>query len=133
MVLLRLDWKTGKLEYCNAGHPPVLLVSASSLRGLDVGGPILGVVSRASFESAQLNINPGELLLGFSDGVLECRNGADQEFGEQRLVAKAREHGDGTAQSILFSLLGALQDFAADAPPHDDVSLLVIRNDGLRS
>ena len=133
MILLCLDWSDGKLEYCNAGHPAALLLTGRAVRRLDVGGPILGVVSGASFESAHLTINPGDLLLGFSDGVLECRNAGDEEFGEQRLIVKAREHGDSTAQALLFSLLGSLQDFAAEAPPHDDISLLVIRHDGLRN
>lgn len=129
MILLSIDCLSGEVEYCNAGHPAALLVSTSAVRRLESGGPILGVVSGASFEAARVTINPGELLLGCSDGVLECRNGSDDEFGAERFVAKAREHSGEPAQAILFSVLGALQDFAADAPPHDDVSLLIIRRD----
>jgi serine phosphatase RsbU (regulator of sigma subunit) len=129
MILLCIDPVSGEVEYCNAGHPAALLVGGSGVKPLDAGGPILGVVDGASFEPARVRMDAGDLLLGCSDGVLECRNRGDEEFGAERFAAKAREHAGEPAQAILFSVLGALQDFAAEAPPHDDVSLLVIRRD----
>jgi serine phosphatase RsbU (regulator of sigma subunit) len=134
MVLLRLDWQSDQVEYCNAGHPPVLLLRrGSGVERLETGGPVLGVVAEASFESARLHVRPGDVLLGCSDGVLECRNRKDEEFGNDRFVALARQHADEPAHAALFSLLGGLQDFAVDMPRQDDVSLLVIRHTGPRA
>jgi sigma-B regulation protein RsbU (phosphoserine phosphatase) len=129
MILLCLDGKSGDLEYCNAGHPPALLLRHTGVtKRLETGGPILGVVSGAKFETERLPAFAGDLLLGCSDGVLECRNPSDEEFGNQRFVRGACGHAGEPAQAILFSILAALQDFAADAPRQDDVSLLVIRH-----
>jgi serine phosphatase RsbU (regulator of sigma subunit) len=134
MVLLRLDWHSDQLEYCNAGHPPALLLRrGSKVDRLETGGPVLGVIAGASFESARVTVLPGDVLLGCSDGVLECRNRNDEEFGNDRFIALARQHADEPAHAALFSLLGGLQDFAVDMPRQDDVSLLVIRHAGQRS
>jgi serine phosphatase RsbU (regulator of sigma subunit) len=131
MVLLRLDWHSDEVEYCNAGHPPALLLRRDSgLERLETGGPVLGVVAGAGFESARIALRPGDMLLGCSDGVLECRNQSDEEFGNARFQAKAREHAGEPAHAVLFSILGGLQDFATGMPRQDDVSLLVIRHTG---
>lgn len=128
MVLLVLDHDSGRVEYCNAGHPaPLLLRRGGDMDPLDTGGPLLGVISGAAYESACVDFRSGDLLVGCTDGILECRNGADEEFGQARLVREAREHAEESAQAILFSILGTVQDFAADAARRDDVSLLVIR------
>ncbi|MBZ5566806.1 MAG: serine/threonine-protein phosphatase [Acidobacteriia bacterium] len=128
IVLLVLDCESGQMEYCNAGHPaPLALRRAGSVEKLEAGGPLLGVVSGAAYESARVELCPGDLLLGCTDGVLECRNAADEDFGHVRLVGEAREHAKESAQAVLFSVLGAVQDFAGEKPRHDDVSLLVIR------
>ncbi len=127
VVLFRVDGQSTQLEYSNAGHPaPLLLRRGSAIEKLEAGGPLLGVVSGASYESSQAELCAGDLLLGCTDGVLECRNAADEDFGQERLVRVAREHAQESASLVLFSVLGALQDFAADTPRHDDVSLLVI-------
>jgi sigma-B regulation protein RsbU (phosphoserine phosphatase) len=129
MILLCLDSNSGSLEYCNAGHPPALLVDRNAkVKRLETGGPILGVVNGAKFETERLAIGAGELLLGCSDGVLECLNRNDEEFGNDRFVRAAYEHAGEPAQAIVFSVLAALQDFAEDSPRQDDVSLLVIRH-----
>lgn len=129
MVLLSLDAKSGDIEYCNAGHPPALLLRRTGVnKRLETGGPILGVVNGAKFEAEHLPVFPGDLLLGCSDGVLECRNPSDEEFGDQRFIRSVCGHAGEPAQAVLFSILAALQDFAADAPRQDDLSLLVIRH-----
>lgn len=117
-----------QVEYCNAGHPaPLVLRSAGVVEKLEAGGPLLGVVSGASYESGRVELRLGDLLLGCTDGVLECRNAADEDFGHACLLREAREHTGESAQAVLFSVLGAVQDFAGERPRHDDVSLLVIR------
>ena len=131
MVLMRLDWHADRLEYCNAGHPPALLLRRDArLERLETGGPVLGVIADAGFESARVSLRAGDVLLGCSDGVVECRNAADEEFGDERFIAEARQHAGEPAHAMLFSILGGLQDFAVGMPRQDDISLLVIRHTG---
>ncbi len=127
MVLLTLDHESGKAEYSNAGHPAPLLLREGEVQKLEAGGPLLGVVDGAAYESANLLFRTGDLLLACTDGVLEARNAADEDFGPSRLVSVARQHAQEPAQAVLFSILGAVQDFGAQRPPRDDISLLVVR------
>ncbi len=127
MVLFALD-ESGQVECCNAGHPAALVLRrGGEIETLETGGPLLGVVPGTPYQSGNLVLQAGDLLLGCTDGVLESRNASDEDFGHDRLVRIAREHEKESAQAILFSILGAVQDFVADLPRRDDMSLLVIR------
>ncbi len=122
-----LNSATGELTYCNAGHPdPLLLRRDGELERLATGGPLLGAVAGAAFGNGHTTLAPGETLIGYSDGVVECRNGQGEDFEAERLALAAREAGDSSASAILFSALGATQDFAATQPRADDVALLVV-------
>jgi len=128
LFLARLDPATGRLDYSNAGHPPALLLRADGqLESLSEGGPLLGVVPAASFAGGCVELRAGDVLLAYSDGILESRNNADQEFGYERLEAQLRRAQSGSADAVLFSVLGAVQDFAAAGPQVDDMSLVVVR------
>jgi len=130
LFLARLDPVTGTLEYCNAGHPPALLLRANgNLELLSEGGPLLGVIPAAAFVRGSMDLHRGDLLLICSDGILESLNSADEEFGCQRLEAQLRRAQIGSADAVLFSVLGAVQDFAATRPLVDDMSVAVIRRD----
>lgn len=131
LFVARLDSVTGQLDYCSAGHPPALLLRMNGqLELLSDGGPVLGFVPSASFECGSVRLDAGDLLLACSDGILESFNEADQEFGSQRLEAELRRAQGGSAESVLFSVLGAVQDFAAPRPLTDDMTLVVVRNNG---
>ena len=137
LFLARLDSATGTLDYCSAGHPPALLLRADTkLESLSEGGPLLGVVPEASFVSGSVELQIGDVLLAYSDGVLEASNYADQEFGFEHLEEQLRRSARiGSADAVLFSVLGAVQDFAGACSQADDMSLVVVRrraprNDG---
>ena len=133
MFVARLDSRSGILDYCSAGHPPALHLRANGqLELLSDGGPVLGVVSSAQFDRGSVLMDRGDLLLVCSDGILESFNEAEQEFGAMRLQTELRRAQGGTAESVLFSVLGAVQDFAAPQPLTDDMTLAVVKNNGGR-
>jgi sigma-B regulation protein RsbU (phosphoserine phosphatase) len=89
----------------------------------------LGAIEGAKFELGELILEPGDTLVAYSDGVLECRNTSEEEFGLDRIVT-ALEYADlSSAQGTLMMLLATLQDFANGSPLCDDVSLTVIQRD----
>jgi serine phosphatase RsbU (regulator of sigma subunit) len=89
---------------------------------------VLGVVPSASFDRGSVQLAAGDLLLACSDGILESFNEADQEFGSNRLEAELRRAQGGSAESVLFSVLGAVQDFAAPRPLTDDMTLVIVKS-----
>jgi sigma-B regulation protein RsbU (phosphoserine phosphatase) len=128
LFLARLDPATGRLAYCRAGHPPALLLRANDrVESLADGGMLLGMTPDASFATGHVDLGAGDVMVAYSDGVLESRNDADEEFGYERLEAQLRIARSGSADVVLFSILGALQDFAAPHPLTDDTSLVVVR------
>jgi sigma-B regulation protein RsbU (phosphoserine phosphatase) len=134
LFLARLDSATGMLHYCSAGHPPALLLRADGrLESLSEGGPLLGVIAKASFVSGSVELRVGDVLVTYSDGILEATNYADQEFGFEQLETQLRRARSGSADAILFSVLGAVQDFAGACPQADDMSLVVVRRRHPRS
>ena len=129
LFVARLDTTSGKLDYCSAGHPPALLLRSDGvLELLSDGGPVLGAVPNASFERGVAQLDTGDLLLTCSDGILESFNEAEQEFGAMRLQTELRRAQGGSAESVLFSVLGAVQDFAAPRPLTDDMTLVVVKH-----
>ena len=88
---------------------------------------MLGALEKATYNSGCVALNPGDMLLAYSDGLTECRNSRDEEFETERLAAAARSFSEGTASQVLFSTLATVLDFAANCPPEDDLTLLVVR------
>ena len=88
---------------------------------------MLGALPEGTFNAGRVKMNPGDMLIAYSDGVTECRNSEDQEFETKRLLAAAGAVSGGTANLALFSTLGAVLDFADACSPADDVTLLVVR------
>jgi serine phosphatase RsbU (regulator of sigma subunit) len=126
----QIDCHRGKLTYCNAGHfPPILLRANGRAELLERGGPLLGAIEGAEFESGELILESGDTLVTYSDGVLECRNTSDEEFGSDRMLEALRQSESPSAQATLMMLLATLQDFANGSPLCDDVSLIVIQRD----
>lgn len=128
LFFARLDPERNELVYCNAGLPAPLLLRRNKLVDrLDEGGPMLGALQQATYRSGSVYLDPGDMLLAYSDGLTECRNPQDEEFEIGRLSAAAKSVSGATANQVLFSTLATVLDFADSCPPGDDLSLLVIR------
>jgi len=128
LFFARLDPKENELVYCNAGLPaPLVLRYNKTVERLERGGPMLGALQEAAYDSGSVRLNPGDLLLAYSDGVTECRNSEDKEFEMGRLSAAVNAVAGASANQVLFSTLGAVLDFAEVSSPEDDLTLLVVR------
>jgi serine phosphatase RsbU (regulator of sigma subunit) len=133
LFLARVNLESGDLTYCNAGHPPALLLRENNeVEELRAGGPVLGAISRASFSNGDARLCPGNTLLAYSDGIPECRNESGMEFGAKRLLSAARELLGCKPSVMLFSLLAAVEDFAGSQRREDDVALVVLHRFGGR-
>jgi phosphoserine phosphatase RsbU/P len=120
--------ETGEITYCNAGHnPPLLVRSGGQVECLEGGGPVLGILPDLAYEEHRCWLQPGEVVVLFSDGVTEATNPAGEEFGEQRLAAVAQQFRHKLAGTILEGLRKAVQDWLGGAPAADDVTLVILR------
>ncbi len=123
-----LNQETGELSYSNAGHnPPFVVHSDGSSEVLDATGMVLGITPRASYAERHCKLNPGDLLLVFSDGVTEAASPSGEEFGEARLLEVIRSHRHASAACIIDEITRELAVFTGACPPADDITLVVVR------
>jgi sigma-B regulation protein RsbU (phosphoserine phosphatase) len=122
-----LDCATGSLAYVNAGHnAPVLRRADGSLETLKAGGLPLGIDAAAAYESGRVTLGRGDVLLVYTDGVVEAQNLQTEEFGEARLDALMRGPRAANAGQTLASLMAAVDAFTGEAARYDDVTALVL-------
>jgi len=121
----------GAFTYCNAGHNPPLLVTSGGIRRLDKGGVVLGLFEHATFDEETVTLEPGDLIVAFSDGVTEAMNPDSEEFSDDRLIACANANKGKAPQQILDALLADVQTFIAGANQSDDVSVVMVRYNGV--
>ncbi len=124
----RLDPPTGRVTYVNAGHNPPLLVRADgSVEMLTHGGVVLGLLPDATYDQGTATLRPGDTLLVFSDGVTETWNLEDEEYGEDRLIALARDGRALGAESLQAEILRQLDIYSAGTKATDDRTLVVLK------
>ncbi len=117
----------GHCVYTNAGHnPPFLVRKDGALEELKDGGMVLGLFGAAQYESRTVQFRPGDHLVLFTDGVLEALNTAGEEFGEERLRLLLKENAHTSTPEILARLQEAIAAFSANAPQHDDITMMVL-------
>jgi sigma-B regulation protein RsbU (phosphoserine phosphatase) len=101
--------------------------AAGEAEMLEGGGPPLGILSMAPYSEQHIQLGTGDLLVLYSDGVTECLNGQEEEFGEERFIEVLRRHRTEPAGAIADRVTAALLEFAAGAPPADDITLVVAK------
>jgi phosphoserine phosphatase RsbU/P len=122
----------GTFTYCNAGHNPPLLVKAGGAMGkLETGGCVLGLFADNHYEEGRLTLQPGDLLLLFSDGLPEANDAAGNEFGDARIEDLVMRHAATLdPPALLARVLQEVSQFCAGAPARDDVTIFVLKYRG---
>lgn len=117
----------GRVEVCNAGHCPPLVARGGDVQQVDSGGMPVGIASDGAYETQSLSLAPGDTLLFYSDGVSEAMNPEHEQFGVERLIDCVRRHAPQPPVGLAAAILRDVSSFRAGAPPHDDVSLMIVR------
>jgi sigma-B regulation protein RsbU (phosphoserine phosphatase) len=121
------DAKTRRLECVNAGHnPPVLLRNGEVIR-LEADGPVVGLLPFAPYTEQAMTLEPGDLLILYTDGISEAMTHDDEEWGEERMIASALKVRDRPAGEVLRAIFADADRFTAGAPQHDDMTLLILK------
>lgn len=126
-----LDPRTGLLTYSNGGHnPPLVMRRDGEVQRLEAGGLAIGIFPNEVYAEGSVAFQPGDVLLIYSDGISEASNHAAEEFGEKRLIDVLRANVERSAAEIRESVDEALSQFVGAAPPHDDMTLMVVKRSG---
>lgn len=128
LVYLLLSSGSGHVRLLNAGHlPPAVVRRSAVIEELPGHSMALGMLPHMSFSEQGVDLAPGDVLVVYSDGVTEAMNAGGGFFGEERLQAALRETAGQSVTVIGQRVLDAVEQFVADAPVHDDLSLVVVK------
>jgi len=114
------------LTYVNAGHPAPLLLGSCSGQLLQAGGPPLGIFPDTEYQMGRLVMQPGDMIVLYSDGITEAGLGSGKEFGDARLEAAVQRHLERPLDEIRQHVLKAIRDWAG-TEVEDDMTLLLVR------
>jgi sigma-B regulation protein RsbU (phosphoserine phosphatase) len=121
------DASTRRLAYTTAGHPPPVLFHRDEVQRLDTGGTVVGLFSTIHYEQAVVELEPGDLLLAFTDGLTEPENSYGEEYGEARLLEVARRALGSRPDLMVEEIYRSVSDWTGSPELQDDMTLLVAK------
>ena len=127
-----LDPSTGAMTYSNAGHNPPYFISHQNgcePIPLEKTGFPIGIDEDATWQRAQIEVQPGDVVVLYTDGLPDAQNMDGDFFKQESLVHIIQEHLGESAETLQRSILNAVYDFVGDAPPFDDITLMILRRD----
>lgn len=124
----KLEPNSTALVYANAGHDsPIVRRASGTLELLESTGPLLGVFGTEPFEHRSIDLEPGDTVVVYTDGITEARNGNDEEYGIERLKDIISSFGTGwAAQAKLNAIYADVRAFTGDVDQVDDITLFLI-------
>jgi len=128
-----LDTNAWTLTFANAGHPPPLVISPAGdgeglVITLDGGeGTVLGIDEEQTYEEGSVDLDPGEGIYFYTDGLTEALDGDNNAFGEERLWRCLSGTAAGSASDLAGAVTKAIAEFVGDADQHDDITSLAVK------
>ena len=118
---------TGIMAYINAGHEPVVVVDTTGVkRSLDPTGPAVGMMVDVKFEIQQIQIEPGDILIGYTDGVIEAQAANGEFFSRTQLLSTVKR-ASSSAQALVERIKNSVSDHVHNAPPSDDITIIAVQ------
>ncbi|HKI79352.1 MAG TPA: PP2C family protein-serine/threonine phosphatase [Ignavibacteriaceae bacterium] len=127
MIYFNVEPGTGKLKYVNAGHLPPLIIRNDKIEECEKGDAAIGIMKDSKFSEKEIELQPKEAIIIFSDGVTEAANEVGQFFGKERLINTIKKFKDRPADKLGEAITQQVEYFAGDAPRSDDLSLIVLK------
>jgi len=115
------------LTYTNAGHLPPILMRDGKAERLEVTGTVVGAFPFASYEEKTVQLRPGDLLVAFTDGIVEPENEYGEPFGEENLVDLLSRYGHRESNEIIARVMETVEQWTGSSELYDDMTLLVAR------
>jgi len=127
-----IDPRNGLVDTASAGHWSPLHYMERTGAVEDVfpsigAAPALGTFVIKLYPNHQVSLEPGDVLVFYSDGILEAANPEDEMYGEERLQDALRRHAKGTAQQIRDAILDEVSHFRGEVPQEDDIALVIVK------
>lgn len=123
-----LDYEDHLLCYCNAGHErPFVRSGNEQLQRLSEGGIVLSVVDEPGYQEDLVSVEPGDLFVIYSDGVIDATDESEFPFGEKRLAELIEDSEESSAAEVIDKIVDAVQVYSGGKKQTDDITLVVLR------
>lgn len=130
LLIAVLDIRTGVVEYANAGHNPPIVVSTRTGNAYfenGICGPAAGAMEEMTYPKKTMQLQPGDMLILYTDGITEAMDIANNEYGSDRLFDLCVSVGDRSAAEIVSTVVGDVSTHTGDAMQSDDITILCLR------
>jgi len=127
------DPETRDFAFVNAGHNAPLILRGGEVLRLEACGPVVGLLPGVGYTMDVCRLEPGDIFVGYTDGISEAMNGADEEWEEERFIAAARTCACGSAKEMIEGIFRDADAFTGSAKQYDDMTLLVMKLQATRS
>jgi sigma-B regulation protein RsbU (phosphoserine phosphatase) len=115
------------LRYVNAGHEPPLIFRGTNLIRLETGGPVVGLLPGVQYEQGAIALEPGDVLVAFTDGISEAMNLADEEWGVENLICCVQGSCGIVSCELIQRVMATADAFTGGAKQHDDMTIVIGR------
>lgn len=128
LVIATLDRETGMMRFVNAGHNPAYLLSGGGVDMLRSNGLPIGILPTTRYSTQSRRIEPGDIVVLYSDGITEAESSEGEEFGNERLETVLEGAADCPAEQTVAAIVAAVDAFTAGEAQRDDQTIVVARS-----
>lgn len=127
LFLGRLDSASRRFEFASAGQPGYVIRHSGPVETLEPSAPLLGVIDDELAAGPAVELQPGDVVIVYSDGIAESTSPSGEQFGQLRIQNTIQEHSHAPAAEIVSRVITAVRDFCWKTPPEDDLTLVIIK------
>ncbi|MBN1893040.1 serine/threonine-protein phosphatase [bacterium] len=127
LVFMQVSPESGEIRFLNAGHLPPLLLKGNKVLELERGEPALGLMPDVKYRQQTVELENGDFILVYSDGLTDARSATGEFFGEDRIKDLLRRFRYQTAEACGKMVLNEVKTFTVDSRPEDDLSLIILK------
>lgn len=130
LVLCRVDAEKMKMTYCNAGHNPPIIVSGGCIAKMTKGGMVAGLFEDPDYEQETLDMKTGDLVVFYTDGVVEAENPRGEQFDDHRLETLVQSNAFLTAEDIRSLIIEEITQWVDGREQRDDITVVAMKVEG---
>lgn len=127
LIYMRIQKNESTIRLVNAGHHPPFWVQSNTIKELPKGAPAIGLKKDIEYRESTINLNRGDILFVYSDGLTEARNESDAFFGETRLTKLLKKIKHDSVSQIAQAILQSVDNFVSDILYSDDLSFVILK------
>jgi len=127
MIYLEISTTSNEIKFANAGHFPPIILSNEGVTELEKGDAALGILANGTYRNFELQLNKNEILIAYSDGIIEAINGSGEFYGKEKFIEVLKNNSRLSAIELGRKINFSVEQFRGEAKVSDDLTLVIIK------